>query len=68
MRQPAVESTQPKGSSHMPDDEAKRKFKEALDRKNKQNHTGESHLGGKSKARGPHGSASHQQQFRRKSG
>ncbi len=52
----------------MPDDEAKRKFKEALDRKNKQNHTGESHLGGKSKARGPHGSASHQQQFRRKSG
>lgn len=50
------------------DDDAKRKFREALDRKNKQNQPGEKHLSGQSKARGPHGSASHQQQFRRKSG
>ncbi|WP_170323145.1 DUF5302 domain-containing protein [Gordonia effusa] len=50
------------------DDDAKQKFREALERKNKQNHRAEDHLSGKSKARGPHGSASHQQQFRRKSG
>ncbi|NMO00447.1 DUF5302 domain-containing protein [Gordonia sp. TBRC 11910] len=49
-------------------EEAKRKFREALDRKTQQGNHGEQHLSGKSKARGTHGSASHQQQFRRKSG
>lgn len=50
------------------DDDAKRRFREALEHKNKQNQPGEKHLSGRSKARGAHGSASHQQQFRRKSG
>jgi hypothetical protein len=51
------------------EDDLKRRFKEALDRKR-----GEAHnrhgggAGGGSKVRGTHGRADHQRQFRRKSG
>ncbi|RJO74970.1 hypothetical protein D5S18_16325 [Nocardia panacis] len=49
-------------------DEVKRKFREALDRKN-QNHTkAADHLNGRSKAAGAHTNASHKREFRRKSG
>ncbi|CAM3842202.1 MULTISPECIES: DUF5302 domain-containing protein [Tsukamurella] len=44
------------------------KFKEALERKNASNRKGSAHLDGAVKPQTPHGSESHQQQFRRKSG
>ncbi|MBS4101112.1 DUF5302 domain-containing protein [Tsukamurella paurometabola] len=44
------------------------KFKEALERKNASSRKGSAHLDGTGKAQTPHGSESHQQQFRRKSG
>jgi hypothetical protein len=51
------------------EDDVKRKFKEALDRKRG---AAETHAGGagknSSKVRGTHGRADHQRQFRRKSG
>ncbi|WP_216911246.1 DUF5302 domain-containing protein [Nocardia noduli] len=49
-------------------DEVKRKFKEALDRKNSQNAKANDHLDGRSKAAAPQGNASHKREFRRKSG
>ncbi|MBH0775456.1 DUF5302 domain-containing protein [Nocardia bovistercoris] len=49
-------------------DEVKRKFKEALDRKNAQATRKNDHLDGTSKAAGPHTPASHKREFRRKSG
>ncbi|WP_040836888.1 DUF5302 domain-containing protein [Nocardia brevicatena] len=49
-------------------DEVKRKFREALDRKNQQRSPSSSHLDGHSKALTTHGNESHQRQFRRKSG
>ncbi|MDF0530832.1 DUF5302 domain-containing protein [Tsukamurella sp. 8F] len=52
----------------MPTDEQRAKFKEALERKNSQAKSGTSHLDGHGKAEQAHGSQSHQQQFRRKSG
>ncbi|GAA1098821.1 DUF5302 domain-containing protein [Tsukamurella spumae] len=44
------------------------KFKEALEKKNAANRKGAAHLDGSAKGQAPHGSESHQQQFRRKSG
>lgn len=52
----------------MTDDGIADKFKEALERKNASNRKGSAHLDGSAKPAAPHGSESHQQQFRRKSG
>ena len=47
----------------------KRKFKEALDKKNAQQHRGEAHLDGDSAVHGAHSaSAQTKREFRRKSG
>ena len=48
-------------------DEMKRKFKEALDRKNSQSRTGEAHLDGESAVHGTHAPVT-KREFRRKSG
>ncbi len=51
------------------EDEVKRKFREALDRKSKASHAGSSHTGGTgSAAQGEHAAAGGKRQFRRKSG
>ncbi|WP_019202312.1 DUF5302 domain-containing protein [Tsukamurella sp. 1534] len=52
----------------MPADGIADKFKEALERKNAASQQGTAHLDGATKPQAPHGSESHQQQFRRKSG
>jgi hypothetical protein len=49
-------------------DEMKRKFKEALDKKNAQHRNGEAHLDGESVVHDAHGPASQKREFRRKSG
>ncbi|GAA1986700.1 DUF5302 domain-containing protein [Microbacterium pumilum] len=49
-------------------DDMKRKFKEALDKKNAQHREGEAHLDGDSVVHGSHGPASQKREFRRKSG
>jgi hypothetical protein len=49
-------------------DDVKRKFKEALDKKNAQKHGGESHLDANSAITGPHGAAGNKRTFRRKAG
>ncbi len=49
-------------------DEMKRKFKEALDKKNARHRSGEAHLDGDSAVHGAQGSASTKREFRRKSG
>jgi hypothetical protein len=51
-----------------PSDDMKRKFKEALDKKNAQHRDGEAHLDGDSVVHGSHGPASQKREFRRKSG
>jgi hypothetical protein len=48
--------------------EMKRKFKEALDKKNATHRDGEAHLDGDSAVHGTHNSASTKREFRRKSG
>jgi len=48
-------------------DEMKRKFKEALDKKNAQHREGESHLDGDSAVHGTHAAVT-KREFRRKSG
>ena len=48
-------------------DEMKRKFREALDKKNAQHREGESHLNGDSAVHGTHGAVT-KREFRRKSG
>lgn len=52
------------------EDDVKRRFREALDRKHQANtdSAGEGGARNGSKIRGTHGAASHQRQFRRKSG
>ncbi|MEU4341731.1 DUF5302 domain-containing protein [Nocardia sp. NPDC023852] len=55
-------------SSHDSADEVKRKFREALERKNQQNARAADHLDGRSKASAAHTAASHKREFRRKSG
>ncbi len=49
-------------------DEMKRKFKEALDKKNSQHRRGESNMDGASVVHDAHGPASQKREFRRKSG
>jgi hypothetical protein len=49
-------------------DEMKRKFREALDKKNAQQRDGQSHLDGQGAVHEPHGRAGHKREFRRKSG
>lgn len=49
-------------------DEIKRKFREALDRKNHARTGTTAHLDGQSKVHDAHGSADHKREFRRKSG
>jgi hypothetical protein len=48
-------------------DEMKRKFKEALEKKNSQSRSGEAHLDGDSTVHGTHGAIT-KREFRRKSG
>ena len=48
-------------------DEMKRKFREALDKKNAHHREGESHLDGDSSVHGTHGAMT-KREFRRKSG
>jgi hypothetical protein len=48
-------------------DDMKRKFKEALEKKNAQHRTGEAHLDGDSSVHGVHGAVT-KREFRRKSG
>lgn len=49
-------------------DDVKRRFKEALDKKNATHRAGEAHLDGDSIVHGTHGPAPHKREFRRKSG
>lgn len=49
-------------------DEMKRKFREALDKKNAASRNGEAHLDGDSPVHGTHGAVSTKREFRRKSG
>jgi hypothetical protein len=65
-------TSEPAGSTQegdQPEDDVKRRFREALERKNARSHAsaaaGET---GDSKVHSAHGPASHQKQFRRKSG
>jgi hypothetical protein len=49
-------------------DDVKRKFREALDKKNATQRSGEAHLDGDSAVHSPHGRAGQKREFRRKSG
>nr|WP_274637561.1 DUF5302 domain-containing protein [Microbacterium bovistercoris] len=49
-------------------DDVKRKFREALDKKNAQQQNGAAHLDGQGAVQEPHGRAGHKREFRRKSG
>lgn len=49
-------------------DDVKRKFREALEKKNNNQRKGEAHLDGASGAKGVHGPAGNKREFRRKSG
>ena len=64
------EDAQEKAAAPPDLDETKRKFREALDRKNKasKQREGESHLDGTSGANHTQGPADHKREFRRKSG
>ena len=55
-------------SSTTPSDETKRKFREALERKEKNQQNGPSHLDGDSAVHGTHERADHKREFRRKTG
>jgi hypothetical protein len=49
-------------------EEMKRKFKDALEKKNAQHRKGEAHLDADSAVHGAHAPAAHKREFRRKSG
>jgi len=49
-------------------EEMKRKFREALDKKNARQRDGEQHLDADSAIHGPHGAVGNKRTFRRKSG
>jgi hypothetical protein len=49
-------------------EDMKRKFKEALDKKNAKHRDGEAHLDGDSAVHGTHGPVQTKREFRRKSG
>lgn len=61
--QPMADSDKSNGA-----DEVKRKFREALERKNQQHARAADHLDGRSKASATHTAAAHKREFRRKSG
>lgn len=64
-------STPDKSTDEQPQDaaaEQKRKFKEALDKKNAKHREGESHLDGESTVHATQGPAGVKREFRRKSG
>lgn len=63
-----AEADSPNGKAAPNTEEVKRKFKEALERKNQQHAKSAEHLDGRSKATAAHGNASHKREFRRKSG
>jgi hypothetical protein len=63
-----AEADSSNGSAGSSADEVKRKFKEALERKNQHHAKSNDHLDGRSKASTTHSSASHKREFRRKSG
>ena len=54
--------------STSPPEDVKRKFKEALVKKNARAREGEAHLDGTSAVQETHGPAGHKREFRRKSG
>ncbi len=56
------------GPAQQPEDETKRKFREALEKKNAQSRSGEAHLDGDSAVHSAHGAAGGKREFRRKSG
>jgi hypothetical protein len=62
-----AESKSPK-DSHEPEDETKRKFREALDRKMAKSSSGSDHKDGGGKQSRTHGPVESRREFRRKSG
>ena len=54
--------------SHGSDDDTKRKFREALDRKKAKSSSGSDHTDGAAKQSRAHGAAGNRREFRRKSG
>jgi hypothetical protein len=63
----STDSTDDAKPTGAPED-VKRKFREALEKKNARKQTGEAHLDGQSAIHGAHGNADNRQEFRRKSG
>ncbi|MEU0500392.1 DUF5302 domain-containing protein [Nocardia sp. NPDC005998] len=63
-----AEADSSNGSAGSSAEEVKRKFKEALERKNQHHAKSTDHMNGRSKATSAHGNASHKREFRRKSG
>lgn len=57
-----------KDSQNTPSDETKRKFREALERKQKNSQSRPAHLDGEGAVHGVHERADHKREFRRKSG
>lgn len=55
-------------SASASDDDTKRKFREALERKNAKSSSGSDHKDGGAKQVGAHGAAGNRREFRRKSG
>lgn len=60
--------TEPAEAGSHSNDDVKKKFKEALERKNHKNTVAAEHKDGRSKVHGVHGAADHKRDFRRKSG
>ncbi len=56
------------GSDETPEDENKKKFREALDRKNAKSASGTSHTDGGARQSKAHGPVEGRREFRRKSG
>lgn len=68
-QEPHSQDSQPKEPQHEADEETRRKFREALDKKHAHGGPDVSDRGGRSKAAGKHGAETggNQQMFRRKS-
>ncbi|HVQ52645.1 MAG TPA: DUF5302 domain-containing protein [Mycobacterium sp.] len=62
------ESAESSGSSETPEDDSKRKFREALERKKANSASGSSHADGGPKQPRAHGPVESRREFRRKSG
>jgi hypothetical protein len=65
---PETSEPNPSDDGETPQDDVKRRFKEALDRKNARAKSGDSHADGSSKIHDSHGPAASRRTFRRKSG